>query len=604
MTDTMTVICEFQPVEGFSDIWVCPVCKESRQCSSPPKNRKCGAGHTRPPAAQTETTDPIRSPAISRVTETEYLQTVPPCKYRGEIIARDQECKLCGLKTELYDVYECQVYGRCSLGNRRRAGDPPLRACITCPTLTPPAADAVQVKPAAPSVAVVICCHNYGRFLAEAIQSVLDQTVKPVDIVVVDDASDDDTPTVAMRFSGQVRYIRVDARDVNVTRKTGFDATKSEFIMFLDADDRLPPTYLEMGLPHFLEPRTAIVYGDMQQFGDRTERIYMPDWGTRSIHWENFIHAASILRRSAVLATDAFANLPDQTACNHHNDWALMRHILAGPYVAARQQVPLLYRQHGNNWLTKSRHAGITYYDRVALSIEPLTIYVPLSGRDPGPVFKWLQNQERDKSLCRLVLLDASQSGQFSRDVQAWLQDWGTASRYGDTYRDTRVLRQAIAAPGLADQDARDLTVRSQICQAMHRVYLPLWNLETEYIFTLEDDVLPPLDAIDQLLRQFDRNVFSVASPYRSRYAGWIAWDNVTSGELLTAPRQGIQQTGGNGFGATVLRRSVLQQWAMGPYRGHAEYDLSLYHWLWEQRGWKALINWNCRSHHAGIPPE
>ena len=59
----------------------------------------------------------------------------------------------------------------------------------------------------APSVSVVIICYNHGAFLSDAIESVLSQTMRDFEVVVVDDGSTDDTPQVAAKFPG-IRYFR------------------------------------------------------------------------------------------------------------------------------------------------------------------------------------------------------------------------------------------------------------------------------------------------------------------------------------------------------------------------------------------------------------
>ena len=71
-------------------------------------------------------------------------------------------------------------------------------------------------------VSVVIICHNYGRYLAEAITSVLMQTRPAKEIVVIDDASTDDTPEVAKVFADRgVRYHRVATGNVQENRRIG-----------------------------------------------------------------------------------------------------------------------------------------------------------------------------------------------------------------------------------------------------------------------------------------------------------------------------------------------------------------------------------------------
>ncbi len=92
-----------------------------------------------------------------------------------------------------------------------------------------------------PLVSVVIPCYNQARFLAESIDSVLRQTYSPIEVLVVDDGSTDDTATVARRFQG-VKYLHQNNGGAPRARNAGFRESRGELLVFLDADDRLLPT--------------------------------------------------------------------------------------------------------------------------------------------------------------------------------------------------------------------------------------------------------------------------------------------------------------------------------------------------------------------------
>ena len=82
------------------------------------------------------------------------------------------------------------------------------------------------------SISVVIPTYNYGRFITEAISSVLDQTRPPSEIIVVDDGSSDETADVVREFGESVRYIRQDNAGVCVARNRGVSESTSELIAF------------------------------------------------------------------------------------------------------------------------------------------------------------------------------------------------------------------------------------------------------------------------------------------------------------------------------------------------------------------------------------
>jgi glycosyltransferase involved in cell wall biosynthesis len=113
------------------------------------------------------------------------------------------------------------------------------------------------------TVSIVITCYNQASFLADAIRSAIDQNVvsAPIEIVVVDDGSTDDTKHVAAAFA--VRYIHQPNRGLAAARNTGLAASTGHVVCFLDADDTLLPQAIALGLQAFHDhPHCAFVYGD------------------------------------------------------------------------------------------------------------------------------------------------------------------------------------------------------------------------------------------------------------------------------------------------------------------------------------------------------
>jgi glycosyltransferase involved in cell wall biosynthesis len=94
------------------------------------------------------------------------------------------------------------------------------------------------------SVSLVIATFNHARLLGEAIDSALAQTLEGVEIIVVDDGSTDDTPSLLARYADRVRVIRQHNRGLPAARNTGLAAARGTYVAFLDADDVLAPTKL------------------------------------------------------------------------------------------------------------------------------------------------------------------------------------------------------------------------------------------------------------------------------------------------------------------------------------------------------------------------
>ena len=112
-------------------------------------------------------------------------------------------------------------------------------------------------------VSVIIPCYNQSAYLAEAITSALDQSHPDKEVIVIDDGSTDDTAGVASRF--RVKYVRQSNAGLSAARNKGIAESSGQFLVFLDADDRLLPGGLAAGLDGFSEhPECAFVYGGFQ----------------------------------------------------------------------------------------------------------------------------------------------------------------------------------------------------------------------------------------------------------------------------------------------------------------------------------------------------
>lgn len=115
-------------------------------------------------------------------------------------------------------------------------------------------------------VSTIIPVFNRGVMLREAVDSVLAQTWRPVEIVIVDDGSTDDTPQVLAELGTQhpeiIRTLRQTNAGPGAARQTGFEAANGEFVQFLDSDDLLLPNKFELqvnGLRN--DPEAGISYG-------------------------------------------------------------------------------------------------------------------------------------------------------------------------------------------------------------------------------------------------------------------------------------------------------------------------------------------------------
>lgn len=122
------------------------------------------------------------------------------------------------------------------------------------------------------TVAVVIPCYNAGGFIGETIRSALEQTARPLEVIVVDDGSTDQSAAVAEAFGPPVRVIRQANQGESVARNRGIDEARGEWVAFLDADDVWKPHKLERQLAA-AEPDVIAVHTDLFYLGSRTGEL-------------------------------------------------------------------------------------------------------------------------------------------------------------------------------------------------------------------------------------------------------------------------------------------------------------------------------------------
>lgn len=186
-----------------------------------------------------------------------------------------------------------------------------------------------------PSVAIVVPVYNLRRYLAEALESALAQTVPAasVDIVVVDDGSTDGSGELAAQYAPRVRCLRQPNRGLSAARNAALAATDAEFVQLLDADDRLHPEKLAASLAVFAEdPGATLVHTGCAFIDEEGRRLPQRGWSRAEgtvlgeLVLGNLINPhAALVRRADVVAAGGF----DETLTSLE-DWDLWLRI-TGP---------------------------------------------------------------------------------------------------------------------------------------------------------------------------------------------------------------------------------------------------------------------------------
>jgi len=126
----------------------------------------------------------------------------------------------------------------------------------------------------APLVSVIMAAYNSAEHIGEALDSVLAQDWHPLEVVVVDDGSTDDTAAIVRRYPDVV-YVKQENKGPSAARNTAVERSSGEFVANFDSDDLLPPTRVGDQARYLIaHPEVGAVFG-------RQEWMNAPEWMAR-----------------------------------------------------------------------------------------------------------------------------------------------------------------------------------------------------------------------------------------------------------------------------------------------------------------------------------
>lgn len=210
-------------------------------------------------------------------------------------------------------------------------------------------------EPPVVDVSVVIPAYNAGAYLSTAIESVLSQSLRSTEIIVIDDGSTDDTGSIASSFGDRVQYIYQANRGSTYAKNRGLDEARGEFIATLDADDYfVSETKLESQVELIKQfPECGLVgsgWTNVDKYGSSLENRepwrYAPKLDlTDAVVWSPLLSSVMLLRKDALRSVNGFAR--DIRIIEDYD--IVIRLILAGYSVRWLREITTAYRLHDGN---------------------------------------------------------------------------------------------------------------------------------------------------------------------------------------------------------------------------------------------------------------
>lgn len=216
-------------------------------------------------------------------------------------------------------------------------------------------------------VSVILPVFNAARYLRQTLDNVLAQEGVEFEVIVVDDGSTDESPTILAEYEGRVVFRRQENAGQATAMNAALEIARGEYIAFLDADDlclpgrlRIQATYLDT------HPGVDLVYtpseyidADGQNLG--VKEVREPD-PLRLLYLNDIPHSSVMLRRSALESVGGF----DSSYLNH--DWDLWVRISEHSLLGLIRDPLVQYRVHEAN-VSRTRRCPLNHYRRARMTM-------------------------------------------------------------------------------------------------------------------------------------------------------------------------------------------------------------------------------------------
>ena len=201
-----------------------------------------------------------------------------------------------------------------------------------------------------PKVSVVIPCYNQGRFVNEAVNSVLEQSFHHFEIIIVNDGSSDSFTNNLLKNYNKPKTKVVNTsinKGVSSARNTAIAKARGKYILPLDADDKIGKTYLEKAVKILdTKPKIGIVYCKAEVFGTTNGKWKLPKYKFPNILVGNCIFVSALFRKSDWNKTKGY-----RTEMKHgFEDWEFWLSLIElGVKVYRIPKVLFYYRTQANS---------------------------------------------------------------------------------------------------------------------------------------------------------------------------------------------------------------------------------------------------------------
>lgn len=192
-------------------------------------------------------------------------------------------------------------------------------------------------------VSIIVPCYNQADFLDECLQSVLDQTYENWECIVVNDGSQDNSSEICKKWiekDSRIKYFEKSNEGVSIARNFGIGLSSGEWILPLDADDKISNDYLELA-SKFFQDDYCLIYCRAKLFGAQDGEWILNDFSLYELAVANMIFVSAFFKRIDFNKTSGF----DKNLIHGYEDWDFWITLLKGnPKVVKINKICFFYR--------------------------------------------------------------------------------------------------------------------------------------------------------------------------------------------------------------------------------------------------------------------
>lgn len=240
-----------------------------------------------------------------------------------------------------------------------------------------------------PKISVIIPCYNHGEYIDEAVESVLDQTYRDVEIIIVNDGSTDELTNRLLSGYSKPRttVLVIPHQGLTAARNAGIIRSHGEYILPLDADDKIGRRYAEEAVKILDDDKNVgIVYCEAEMFGEKTGRWNLREYSLQQELIENQIFCSAFFRKEEWEKIGGY----NSNMVYGYEDWDLWLSLIEmGRSVCKLPEVHFFYRIRKDSMIQK-----IDDEKRKFLLRQIYLNHLPLYSREfPDPVNLYCENR-------------------------------------------------------------------------------------------------------------------------------------------------------------------------------------------------------------------